>query len=281
MICKRILPSPELSNFIKEYLTMHLVFDDASIIPPAKAYPVNPEEGIRFLVRGTLFSENPEAGITEKRPTITIFGQPNSRQNLYVSHEYLMFHIRFQPGGLFKLLGIPMDELVHQNIDAVLILGREVKEVQEQLEESKCYDAMLRILNNYFLKKIRQLKESNRPIDKIGQMILVNPQSFNLEKTAREACLSHRQFEKRFRMQIGITPKYYARICRFHQAYELKEYKPHLDWLRVAMETGYNDYQHLVKDFKQFAGTTPNALIKESLNNPERRFNISDKFRGV
>jgi hypothetical protein len=114
-----------------------------------------------------------------------------------------MFHIRFQPGGLFKLLGIPMDELVHQNIDAVLILGREVKEVQEQLEESKCYDAMLRILNNYFLKKIRQLKESNRPIDKIGQMILVNPQSFNLEKTAREACLSHRQFEKRLECKLA------------------------------------------------------------------------------
>jgi hypothetical protein len=86
MICKRILPSPELSNFIKEYLTMHLVFDDASIIPPAKAYPVNPEEGIRFLVRGTLFSENPEAGITEKRPTITILG------NLIAGRIY-MFHM--------------------------------------------------------------------------------------------------------------------------------------------------------------------------------------------
>ncbi len=174
-----------------------------------------------------------------------------------------------------------MTELVHQNFDAELIMGREIKEVQEQLAEAESYDAMLMILNNYFQKKVRQIKNNSQPIDKIGQMILENPQGFNLEKTAKEACLSHRQFEKRFAQQVGITPKYYARICRFNQAYELKEYKPNLDWFSVAIQTGYNDYQHLVKDFKQFAGTSPNALIQESLNNPERRFDIAMNFRGV
>lgn len=280
MICERILPSLELRNFIKEYLTIHLVFDNNFKVPP-KAYPVNPEEGIRFLVRGSLFSECPDLGTYEKRPTVTIFGQPDSRQNLFTTPEYLMIHTRFQPGGLFKLLGIPMTELVHQNFDAELIIGQEIKEVQEQLSEAENYGAMILVLNNYFEKKVRQIKEQIRPIDKIGQMILENPQCFNLDKTAKEACLSHRQFEKKFAQQIGITPKYYARICRFYQAYELKEYRPSLDWLSVAVHTGYSDYQHLVKDFKQFAGTTPNVLIQESLNNPERRFNVSNGFRGV
>jgi transcriptional regulator GlxA family with amidase domain len=160
-------------------------------------------------------------------------------------------------------------------------LGNEIKEVQAQLEGADNYDAMLSILNSYFIKKLRQLKYNNQPIDKVGQIILENPQGFNLDKLAKAACLSHRQFEKRFTQQIGITPKYFARICRFYQAYELKEYKPNLDWLRVAIETGYSDYQHLVKDFKQFSSTTPNALIEESLHNPERRFNVSTNFRGV
>jgi AraC-like DNA-binding protein len=280
MICKRILPSLELRNLRKEYLTIHYVFEPNAVIPP-KAYPVNPEEGIRFLVRGNLFSECPDLRTYERRPAISIFGQPNRRQNLFTTPEYLMIHTRFQPGGLFKLLRIPMTELIHQNIDAELIMGQEIKEVQEQLIESKSYDAMFSILNNYFQKKVRQIKGNSQPIDRIGQLILCNPQSFNLEKTAKDACLSHRQFEKRFTEQVGLTPKYYARICRFYQAYELKEYRPNLDWLSVAVRTGYSDYQHLVKDFKQFAGTTPNALIKESLDNPERRFNISIGFRGV
>lgn len=274
MICKKILPSPALRDYIREYLTIHLVFEDKVVPPPAKAYPANPEEGIRFLVRGTLFSEDPETGTLEKRPTISIFGQPKSRQNLYVSREYLMIHVRFQPGSLFKLLRLPMTELFHRNFDAELILGREITEIQEQLAACVHYGAMLSILNNYFESKVLHLRNNIQPIDKVALLILKNPQEFNLEKTAKDACLSYRQFEKRFAQLIGITPKYYARICRFYQAYELKEIQPKLDWLSVAIRTGYNDYQHLVKDFKQFAGSTPNALLKDALSNPERQVNM-------
>lgn len=278
MICKRILPIPELRNLIKEYVAIHFVFEPSTIVPP-KAYPVNPQDGIRFLVRGNLFAQCPALGTYEKSPVITISGLPNHRLNLFISPEYLMLLVRFQPGGLFKLLNIPMTELVGQDIDAELIIGQEIREVHEQLAEAKNYDAMILVLNNYFLRKVQQIKENNQPIDRIGQVILYNPQHFNLEKTASDACLSHRQFEKRFAQHVGFTPKYYARICRFYQAYELKEYNPNFDWFSIAIQTGYTDYQHLVKDFKQFAGVTPNALIQESINNPERRFDFG--FRGV
>ncbi len=278
MICKRVLPSPELRDYIREYLTIHLVFDKRAAAPPAKVYPVNPEEGIRFLVRGNLSSEDPASGIIEKRPAITLFGQPERRQNLYVSYEYLMIHVRFQPGCLFKLLKIPMTELLHQNFDATLILGPEINMIQEQLMEAVGYDALFPILNNYLRKKVSNIRGDSQPIDNIGVFILKKPQEFNLEKTSKDACLSYRQFEKRFTRQIGIPPKYYARICRFYQAYELKELQPELDWLSVAVRTGYNDYQHLVKDFKQFAGTTPNILIRESQNNPERQVKMPSDF---
>jgi transcriptional regulator GlxA family with amidase domain len=93
--------------------------------------------------------------------------------------------------------------------------------------------------------------------------------------------LSYRQFEKRFEQLVGVTPKYFARISRFYQAFVLKENNPTLDWLSVAVRTGYNDYQHLAKDFKEFAGTTPTILIKESLESPSRAFPSSSSFRGV
>lgn len=280
MICKRIKPGLELSHYIKEYLILHVLFD-TNAATPVKSYPVNPEEGMTFHLRGSLYSESPELGISEKRAQTVIFGQPDSRQNLFLSHEFMMVHVRFQPGALFKLFGIPMAEFVHKNIDAELILGQEIKVVNNQLANAPNYGCMPLLLDTYFQRKINKIKINVQPIDKIGALILEDPQGFNLEKTANQACLSHRQFEKRFAQQIGITPKYFARICRFYQAYELKEYRPNLDWLSIAVQTGYNDYQHLVKDFKQFAGTTPNILILQSANNPERRLNIATDFRGV
>lgn len=280
MICKRIKPAVEVRSFVKEYLIFHAVFDRNEIIP-AKSYPVIPEEGIRFIIKGNLFSETPELGISQKQPQITLFGLPTHRQNFFISHEYLMFHVRFQPGGLFKLLRIPMTELLHRNIVAELIFGQEIKLIHEQLANALQYDDMPLILNTYFKKKINKLRHNEQPIDKIGENILENPTGFNLENTSRQACLSHRQFEKRFVRQIGVTPKFFSRICRFNQAYELKENKPNLDWLSIAVQTGYSDYQHLVKDFKQFAGTSPNIFIQECLRNPERVLNIANGFTGA
>lgn len=68
---------------------------------------------------------------------------------------------------------------------------------------------------------------------------------------------------------MGIGPKLYSRISRFYQAFQYKEMHPHLDWLSVAVHFGYSDYDHLAKDFKQFANVTPNLLLKENAQRPE------------
>lgn len=214
MICKRIKPALGLSLYIREYMLIHTVFDRNADIP-AKSYPVNPEEGIIFLVRGSLSAESPELGTTQRRPKIFVFGIPQSRQNLHITDEYMMVCVRFQPGALFKLLGIPMTEFVHNYIDGESILGKEIKTVHEQLANAPDYESVPTILDTYLRQKIGRLTTNEQPIDKIGGMIFRNPQGFNLEKIAGEACLSHRQFEKRFVRQIGITPKHFSRVCRF------------------------------------------------------------------
>jgi AraC-like DNA-binding protein len=279
MICKRIKPSLFLHDYIKEYVLIDMLFD-AKQSAPVKAYPTNPEEGMSFQIKGFHLSESPELNFIEKNAKSYIFGQPDTRQNLHISHEFMKVHVRFQPGALFRLLQIPMNELVHKRIDGELILGAEMREISEKLANAPDYEAIPLILNQFFTKKVKQIKYQIQPIDSIGRLILENPQGFNLEKIANEACLSRRQFEKRFVKQIGVTPKYYARICRFYQAYALKDAQPDLDWLYIAVNTGYTDYQHLVKDFTKFAGTKPNSLIEESRQNPERLLNIAE-FRGV
>lgn len=280
MICQRCQPAPILSPYIKEYLVLHMKFGK-DIPAPIKAYPVNPEEGMTFVIRGAKTAETVETGEFKVRPRTCIFGLPISRQNLHLPSEYMMVHVRFQPGAIHKLLRIPMYDLLHQYVEAQVILGREINDVEDQLAHATTYDELPLILDRYFTKKVKKVKFGFEPIDKIGSIILSNPQGFNLSQTANDACLSFRQFEKRFERQVGVTPKYFARICRFYQAYSLKDARQELDWLSIAVKTGYSDYQHLVKDFKQFAGVTPNMLIQESNLNPERRLQLNPEFVGL
>ena len=281
MICKRILPTDVLRYWIREYVVAKFCFEHTTKLPPLRVYPANPDEALRFIIYGKLLINQTKTNATIEAPAITLIGQPTALQNLQISHEYFMFYIRFQPGSLFKLFRIPMSILTDKQIDATAILGREITELYERLGSCFTYEAMIVIVENYFLKKITHLKINSQPIDSVGKTILKNPQAFNLEKTAKEACLSYRQFEKRFEQLVGITPKYYARISRFYEAFILKENNPTLDWLSVAVRTGYNDYQHLAKDFKEFAGSTPNVLMQQSVNTPSNAFSSTNDFRGV
>ncbi|MDQ6608398.1 MAG: helix-turn-helix domain-containing protein, partial [Bacteroidota bacterium] len=175
-------------------------------------------------------------------------------------------------------LQIPMTEFLNKNIDAELILGREIATVNEQLANAKSYDKMLNIIEAFLWKKIQQIKDELHPVDKIGQLIFENPHHFSLNKFANKACLSASQMERRFVQQVGIPPKFFARICRFYQAFIMKERNPSLNWLNIAWETGYTDYQHLVKDFKEFSGSTPKFLFEEESNSPEQYLGLNPDF---
>lgn len=270
-----LYPNLLTAQYIKHYFLLSFVFDARNKVP-VKPYPACPDQGITFYVRGDLFSEIPGIKVSEKRARSVIMGQNTCRHNLYPPNDYIMFHVRFQPGAFYQLFKIPMTEFIDQNIDAELVLGNVMKELNEQMANAKNPEDFQFIFERFLWKKIGQAKNFIRPVDKIGKLILNCPQNFKFETYANLACLSISQFERTFTRQVGISPKFYARICRFYQAYGMKQQCPHLSWFTIAIQTGYSDYQHLVKDFKQFSGNTPNSLITESEHAPERVMGYMD-----
>ena len=72
--------------------------------------------------------------------------------------------------------------------------------------------------------------------------------------------LSVRQFERRFRYEIGIPPKLYARIVRFETALRSKAAAPATQWTDIAHALGYHDQMHMVHDFNSLSGDSPTAV---------------------
>ncbi len=174
MIHKYIQPSPHLKTYILEYWLLHFTFD-ASALPPMKPYPATPEQGIRFFTRGLVWSKNLESGTSIKVPPTHIFGQHIARQNQLLPPEMLMLEITFQPGALYKFLCIPLTEFTDKNMDAELVLGKEIREVSEQLANAPSYAAMFPIVENWLWKKIQGLNYHFRDMDSVGKQTMDTP----------------------------------------------------------------------------------------------------------
>jgi len=68
---------------------------------------------------------------------------------------------------------------------------------------------------------------------------------------------SHRALIGLFAGAVGLTPKRYARVRRFHGA--LRRAVPDASWADIAADLGYSDQAHFVREFREFAGVTPSG----------------------
>ena len=269
MLYKYIQPNPILGGFVKDYLVAHFVFENNNNIP-FKPYAPKPEQGITFFPKGFVSIADPNNTTLIKAPKVSLFGQQVSRCNFHLTQEYLMLRVHFHPGALYQLLRVPFFEFTDQYYDATAIIDREIGDINDRLENCADYAQMIQVVETYLLSKVKKMKPDNCYLNKVAAVMLAHPSKFSLDYLANQACLSPRQFNRKFKERLGVGPKLYSRIIRFYHAYQYKEKYPETDWLSVAMLFDYSDYQHLAKDFKEFAGVTPPFWVYEDNQSPER-----------
>lgn len=72
--------------------------------------------------------------------------------------------------------------------------------------------------------------------------------------------LSTRRLARLFTLEVGMTPKLYSRIKRFERVLSLMRSAQSVDWSELALNCGYFDQSHLIRDCKAISGFTPADL---------------------
>ncbi|MBO0937277.1 AraC family transcriptional regulator [Fibrella sp. HMF5335] len=266
------LPSPALREYVRLFQIVGCEFPASMTVLPVKAYWPRAENCLSF------FPKDPEKvaygfdGKPIESARSRLYGQHCIATNRHVGRDFMVFQVQFQPGALFRLTGIPATELTNTFVDAEAIFSAEIRLVNERLSYTRHYTEMITIVEEFLLYLIGRAKKQARAIDRASLFLLNNPDTARLDWLADQACLSQRQFYRQFVERSGISPKLYARIARFENAMKLKNAQPNKDWLSVALDLGYYDYQHLARDFNEFTHLTPNAFLQQDTHSPERSF---------
>src|SRR5687768_3997174 len=268
MIFKSISPGPALQEFVRNYTLIHLQFD-ASQPVPFKQRPPKPEQGIVFYINGYVNLENAVTGGRQIPARVSLFTHQTERKIFQVSAEFFMFTVFLRPGILHRLINVPSMELNQDYHNAELFFGTEVREITEQLCAATNFSSMVTIIERFLLPKFIRMKKGSS-VDDVANSLLADPTRFSLDDIARQACLSTKQFYRRFVERIGLSPKLFSRMTRFNLAYHYKIAHMDSSWSSVAQEFCYTDYHHLEKECKEFTGVTPNEWVKQSRASPER-----------
>lgn len=265
-----ILPTNALRKYVSHYMLLHVQVKGVPVEQRIKPFPPDAEQSLYFYPRDTVKNIVHSSSEVRSSTSSIYVGQQTSRINLQFGEDHLVIQVCFRAGVMHQLLGkIPISKFQEREVNAEDFSDIEMKNLNEQLRETNDYQRMISLIEHYLLKKISRLNIDNQPIDRAIAFMKDGTKSFSLDWLADQACLSTRQFERKFQDRLGMSPKYYSRIIRFHRAYQMKIKQPSLDWLDVAYACDYYDFSHLMRDFKAFAEVTPSMLVTQELSSPD------------
>ena len=171
-----------------------------------------------------------------------------------------MFGIRFKPAGITAFTRVPVAELTDRSVELSLIETLFEKSFYETLPEKQSVAEIVAHTNSALLRLFSCLYQSDRQIMRAVDLISLAKGQCSLADVASDVCLCQRHFERKFKDVIGVSPKMFAKIFRFKNAMRCMQTYPSKDLLTIAVESGYYDHTHLIKDFKSLSGDTPNVF---------------------
>jgi AraC-like DNA-binding protein len=278
MVLYDFAPSPSLAGLVRTIRLVHYDYRAEGPLPP-KAYPPRPEHCLSFYARDLEQVEYHASGTRTGNLRTVLFGQQTEVSHRWVGREFLLVQVVFQPGALFKLMGIPSGLLTNQYIDAETVFSADIKLVNDQINDCANYPAMIAVVERFLWRQAnRRRAQATHPLDTVVARLFGRPEVPPVDRLADRSCLSTRQLERVFQTRMGVSPKYYLKVLRFENAFRLRNQHPGLDWLSLALRCGYYDYQHLVKDYKSLTGHTPQQFHEVDLSGPERLFGQADTY---
>lgn len=87
--------------------------------------------------------------------------------------------------------------------------------------------------------------------------------SAHVNAVATDLGVSERHLRRVFRETVGVSPKAFAKLTRFHRALHAAREEAHASWASIAATAGYYDQAHLIAEFRAIAGATPRVLLRE------------------
>lgn len=265
-------PHAALHHLIKHVVVLESDYIKSKAHSDESIYFPTPDESIYIHINTRFLSRKMGQDSQRLCSNFVIVTPQITPKLLSFKEKHLAVGIHFHPGGLYQFLGIPITEIYDDGFDGEDLLGNEIKEFIEKCHDKQNdFDFLNATVQQFFLTKLHKMKE-RQPID-IALNFLVNNHNASMDQAASIACLSPRQFERKCKERLGISPKVYARLSRFFKAFHQIEAHQNTSWTDVAYGLGYYDQMHFIKDFKDFTGYTP-TRIKTKLEEINVRFQL-------
>ncbi|MGZ5026649.1 MAG: helix-turn-helix transcriptional regulator, partial [Methylobacter sp.] len=168
---------------------------------------------------------------------------------------------RLTPWGLNVFRSGIVRECAEKRVDCRDIFPRyAIEKIEDQLSYKRTAQERVHYVENFLLTLLNRDNE-DLLIQKACMELSRSNGNYPVRMLARDLGLAERTLERRFLAHVGATPKRYARVVRLRNAIFQRQTLP--TWADVAQAAGYYDQSHMIRDFQELYGVSPEALYPQ------------------
>jgi AraC-like DNA-binding protein len=169
------------------------------------------------------------------------------------------------PGASELLFGVPASELAGRHTMLDDLVNCRSNEIRERLFEAQTLEGRLEILELFLATRLPRVHGLHPAV---AQALALFNTTNDVREVVKETGYSHRRFIALFERSVGLTPKVYCRVRRFQRVLDRASSAEGKSWVDLALDEGYSDQSHLIRQFREFACITPSEYQRLSPTSP-------------
>lgn len=255
---QQIPPPPYLKNYVRYFYALETKDQKPSLYTFRTIADGGP---------GLLFQPHEQGTYTQSDkllPELFLYGQSTTHVETCLNGTFTTIGVLFYPHALKSVFGLDAHELTDLCLDLNAEAVKQGHRLSEQLAAAATVEARVEALSAYlfFLVQKNSILTDSKMEYAITQ-IVQSGGSLSLKDLHKALGLSERSVERKFKQYVGLSPKLFARICRFQSSLNQIRNLKHEKLSDVAYENEYADQSHLIRTFREFSGMSPNEYQKQ------------------
>jgi AraC-like DNA-binding protein len=199
---------------------------------------------------------------------VMVAGVGRERFSYPYSGRGRVFGVKFRPGAFLPFLGEPVSRLTDGYRPLATLWGPDgAAALAAELGAAADLDALAAVAERHLRAHRPAPDEEVARVGEIVHVLLHDRSIRRVEEVAERFALSARSLQRLFHRYVGVSPKWVLQRYRLHEAaFRLAESatdpEAHPRWPEVAVELGYFDQSHFIRDFTRAVGIPPGAYVQ-------------------
>lgn len=195
------------------------------------------------------------------RPLARVCGTTLTARSAALIGGHRYFGVRFAPGVMPDFLDVMAEELTDHEFNLFEVVP-DARAACEQILRTALFQQQVALFNHYFTPRlVRRISPASATI---VRAMLQQQGNLRVGQLTALTGYTSRTLQRQFRQDTGLSPKAFGRIIRCQAALNRLHLPGDCSFTGLALELGFSDQSHFLREFKKLVSITPLAFRRQA-----------------